>query len=71
MLTQKIDDQCYYHRVERDSVERFRHGDEVRIAGEPGLRLYKVVGTDTARGIVTISDRLGTFRVPESSLRRA
>lgn len=74
MLTEEpIGKQSAYHIVEMEAAgAAFHRGDEVRIAGEPGLRFYRVVATEPSRSMATVMDASGgTYRLPESSLRRA
>lgn len=65
-----IGKQSAYHIVEKEAAgASFHRGDEVYIAGEPGMRFYRVIGSDPAHGIVTIVDASGaTHHVPESAL---
>lgn len=68
-----IGKQSAYHIIEKETTgAAFHRGDEVRIAGEPGLRFYRVVATEPSRSMVTVMDASGgTYRLPESSLRMA
>lgn len=73
MLRDTLGKEGAYDIIEGEAASaRFRHGDAVYIAGEPGMRYYRVIGSDATHGTVTVSDAGGaTYRVPESSLRRA
>lgn len=50
----------------------YGHGDEVYIAGEPGIRYYRIVSTEPGRGMVKLKGQDGAiFTVPASSIRKA